>query len=485
MKKIKFIGLSLGLLLFVLFYISAPQETEKIYYMSAIAALMAVWWITEAIPLAATALLPIVLFPLFGISSGEKISQSYINSTIFLFLGGFLLALAMEKWNLHKRIALKIILLLGVNPQKIILGFMCASGFLSMWISNTATAVMMLPIGLAIIHHLEKEFSSEKISKFSTAIMLGIAYSCSIGGVATLIGTPPNLSYQRIFHIMFPDSPEITFAQWLIIFFPFAIILMVVAWKILVNLYLKKNENFSLDKNLIQQQYHALGKKSFEEKVVQIFFLTAALLWIFRSEINLGFFTIPGWGNLLLNSKFVNDGTVAIFIAILLFVFPAKKENQKLLDVQVFQKIPWDVILLFGGGFALANGFVESGLSEFIGKKFEDLRGVSSFASIFSVTTVITFLTELTSNTATSEMVLPILGSIAQAIEVDPVLLMLPATIAASMAFMMPVATPPNAIVFGSQRVKISDMIKTGIWLNFSAIILITLFTYFIVPLVL
>lgn len=453
--------------------------------MAAVALLMAVWWITEAVPLAVTALLPIVLFPALGISSGESITQAYINSTIFLFLGGFLLALAMEKWNLHKRIALKIILLLGTNPRKIILGFMVASAFLSMWISNTATAVMMLPIGLAVIHHLEKEFSREKISYFSTAVMLGIAYSASIGGVATLIGTPPNLSYQRIFHIMFPEAETINFVQWLIIFLPTSILLLLLAYKILIKLFLSKSDAIKLDRNIIEEQYNLLGKKTYEEKVVQTFFVTAILLWVFRSDIKVEFFTLPGWSNLFSNAKYLNDGTVAIFISIILFIFPAKSENNKILEIDIFKKVPWDVILLFGGGFALATGFVESGLSEFIGKKFENLHGVSTFSSVLAVSTVITFLTELTSNTATAEMALPILGSIAVALKIEPMLLMLPAAISASMAFMMPVATPPNAIVFGSGRVKISDMVKAGIWLNITAIILNTILIYYFVPLVL
>lgn len=485
MSKIKSAGLLLGSASFLILILAAPDNSEKVFYMAAIASLMAIWWITEAAPLAVTALLPVVLFPLLGITSGEKTSQAYFNSTIFLFLGGFFLALAMEKWNLHKRIALKIILALGAEQQKIILGFMTASAFLSMWISNTATAVMMLPIGLAIIHHLEKEFSIERVSKFSVALMLGIAYSCSIGGVATIIGTPPNLSYQRIFHIIFPDANEITFAQWSIIFVPFSLVLLITAWKILIFIFLRKSEQLVFDKAIIRNQYSALGKKSFEERVVQFVFIAVAILWIFRAKIELGFVIIPGWGSIFANEKYLNDSAVAIFFSILLFIIPSKNKNEKILDIEIFKKIPWDVILLFGGGFALANGFIESGLSEFIGKKFEGLTGVSLFGSIFSVTTTITFLTELTSNTATAEMVLPILASIAMALKIDPVFLMLPAAIAASMAFMMPVATPPNAIVFGSGRVKISDMVKAGLILNIVGIILVTLLTYFFIPLIL
>lgn len=484
MSKIKAAGLLIGFLSFLFFMFSAPVNSEKVFYMAAIASLMAIWWITEAVPLPVTALLPVVLFPLLGITSGEKISQAYFNSTIFLFLGGFLLALAMEKWNLHKRIALKIILMLGTDQQNIMLGFMSASAFLSMWISNTATAVMMLPIGLAIIHHLEKELSVERVSNFSVALMLGIAYACSIGGIATIIGTPPNLSYQRIFHIIFPDANEITFAQWIIIFVPFSVVLLFTAWKILIIIFLRKGERLDFDKAIIRNQYSALGKKSFEEKIVLVVFITAAMLWIFRAKIELSFFAIPGWGSFFANEKYLNDSAVAIFFSILLFIIPSKNKNEKILDLEIFKKIPWDVILLFGGGFALANGFIESGLSEFIGKKFGRMMGVSLFGSIFSVTTTITFLTELTSNTATAEMVLPILASISIALKINPVFLMLPAAIAASMAFMLPVATPPNAIVFGSGRVKISDMVKAGFWLNISAIILITLLTYFFIPLI-
>lgn len=484
MLKSKQIGLFLGIAAFlgiVLFADFSPSEPE-ITTMSAVAMLMAIWWISEAIPLASTSLVPLILFPVFGICSGEEIASSYINSTIFLFLGGFLIALSMEKWALHKRIALKIILLLGGSPAKIVLGFMVAAFFLSMWISNTATAVMMLPIGLAIIYQLEEEFSKEKVHNFTVSVMLGIAYGCSIGGISTLIGTPPNLSFVRILKIIFPRAPDISFGSWLVMALPISIIMLFSAWVVLTKIFYKVPEEIKIEKGIIRDEYKKLGRLAYEEKAVGIVFIITALLWIFRVDIDLGYFKIYGWSNLLDNFSLINDGTIAIFMAIILFLIPSKNKSagNMLLESDVFIKVPWGIILLFGGGFALAKGFISSGLSNYIGSQFQGIELNSPLLIMAFVSGAIIFLTELTSNTATTEMILPILASVSVALGVNPMLLMMSATLSASMAFMLPVATPPNAVVFGSQRIKISEMTKAGLLLNLIGIILITLAVYFI-----
>ncbi len=485
MSKSQKVGFFLGLVIFVLILIFGNFDPAKpeITKMSAVAALMAVWWITEAIPLAATSLLPIVLYPLLGILSENKTAGAYINSTIFLFFGGFLLAIAMEKWGLHKRIALKIIMIFGGSPNSIVIGFMAASAFISMWISNTATAVMMLPIGLAIIHKMENEFGESKTKNFSITLMLAIAYSCSIGGVATLIGTPPNLSFIRIYQIIFPKAPEISFGQWIILGLPIAIIMLIIAGVLLTKVFYKIDKSLVLDSGFINDEYKKLGLMTFEEKVIGIIFSLTALLWIFRADLNFGFITIPGWQNIFSKPDFINDGTVAVGMAMILFFIPSRQktgEKTQILDNHSFMKVPWGIILLFGGGFALATGFTSTGLSNFIGKQFLGMSVLSPILIIIIVAAVINFLTQLTSNTATAEMILPIMASVSVALSMNPLLLMLTATLSASMGFMMPAATPPNTIVFASERLKISDMAKAGFALNIAGIIFVSLFVYLV-----
>lgn len=478
-QKIGIVSGIVGAILILLIFDNDGYKPTTIK-MASVAFLMAVWWITEAIPLAATSLLPLILFPIFGIMSGEQISSSYINSTIFLFLGGFIIALAMEKWNFHKRLALRIILIFGGNPNSIILGFMSASAFLSMWISNTATAVMMLPIGLAIIKEIEGNYGKETSHNLTLGILLGIAYSCSIGGIITLIGTPPNLSFVRILKIIFPHAPEISFANWMQMVFPIGLILFFTTWILLTRVLYRIPKELILNKEIIKKEYSLLGKISFEEKAVASVFILTALLWIFRSEINFGFVSVSGWSSWFGNPDFFNDGTVAITMATLLFLIPSKDKSNStmLIDYKIFEKVPWGIILLFGGGFALAKGFITSGLSETIGNQFSSIHDTPPFILMLFVGTLITFLTELTSNTATTEMILPMLASISVAIGLNPLLLMMNATLSASMAFMLPVATPPNAVVFASNRIKISEMVKAGFVLNLIGIIIISLFVY-------
>ena len=478
-------GLILGPLLFfiVLLFFDFDPANPILTRMAAVAILMAVWWITDAIPLFATALLPMILFPLLGIMKSNDTAPVYFNSTILLFLGGFMIALTMEKWNLHKRISLVIIRFIGGGPRKMVLGFMIASAFLSMWISNTATAIMMVPIGLAIVLKMEGNFGVAETRKFTTSLMLGIAYGCSIGGIATLVGTPPNLSFARIFQITFPNADPITFGTWFIMGLPISIIMLVIVWLILTRIFFRVPPNLTVDKSIVTKEYKELGPISFEEKSVLIIFTLTAFLWVFRKKLTLGIFTIPGWSQLLPSSPLIDDATVAIFMAMIMFLIPTRNKETKystIMGPDVITKLPWNIVLLFGGGFALAKGFQVTGLSVFIGNEFSGLAGMPPIIMIVIICLGITFLTELTSNTATTEMILPILASVAVAMQTNPLMLMIPATLSASCAFMMPVATPPNAVVFGSGRIKISDMARAGVFINLIGIIIITVLFYFI-----
>ncbi len=438
-------------------------------HLAAVALLMAVWWVTDAIPLFATALLPLALYPLLGIMAGRETAPIYFNSTMALFLGGFMIALTMEKWGLHRRIALGVIHAVGGGPARIVLGFMVAAAFLSMWISNTATAVMMVPIGLAIVLRIESGAGREKARRFSVGLMLGIAYGCTVGGLTTLVGTPPNLSFVRIFEILFPEAPPVAFGQWLVMALPVGAIMLVAAWLLITRVFHRVPEEVTVDRDVVATERAKLGAISFEERAVLGVFAATALLWVFRADLQLGFFTIPGWSRLLPDPGLIDDGTVAIALAAVLFVIPARNRKEgatRIMGPDVVPRLPWNIVLLFGGGFALAAGFQDTGLAQLVGSRFEALGNLPVFVTILLVCAALTFLTEFTSNTATTEMILPILASVAVATGTHPLALMIPATLSASCAFMMPVATPPNAIVFGSNRIAAGEMARAGIVLN-------------------
>jgi len=479
-------GLALGILCFfgVLGLLKPVSQYPHMAQMAAVALLMAVWWITEALPLATTALLPVVLFPLLGIMDGKTVAPLYINHIIFLFIGGFLIAIAMERWKLNRRIALRIIRLVGTDPARIVMGYMAATAFLSMWISNTATVVMMLPMAMAIILRLEQEFGQKKVHNFSVALMLGLAYSASLGGVATLIGTPPNLVFSRIFEITFPKAPAITFANWFLMALPLSLFLLVSTWLLLTKFLFIPGREIIIDRKIINEEYRKLKTISFEEVAVLAVSVLTAGLWMFRKPIPVGPFTVPGWSSLFYNSRYLNDGTVAIAMALALFFIPAHSKQEggsgTLLQVESFQKIPWHIIILFGGGFALAQGIRDSGLSAVIAGNFQGLGGASPLVVIMTICGTITLVTELTSNTATVGVTLPILASIAVAMKVNPLFLMMPATISASFAFMMPVATPPNAVVYGSGRLRIGEMVRAGIYINILSVVCATIAVYFL-----
>ena len=434
---------------------------------------MALWWVTEVVPIAITALLPIILFPLTGALSIETTTAAFGHKYVFLYLGGFMLAVAIEKWNLHKRIALSIINFIGSDIKMIILGFMAATAFLSMWISNTATSVMMLPIGTAIISQLQNNPDTKKDENalFGKALMLAIAYSASIGGIATLIGTPPNLVFAGIVEEIY--GIEISFTDWIILGFPISLVLLIICWKYLTKFAFKfDQQKFPGGEEEIDRHLKALGKISKQEKRVLIVFGLTAFCWISRSFLLQPFF------------PFLDDTIIAIIAAICLFIIPSGINGDRLMNWEEAVQIPWGIILLFGGGMALAKAFGDSGLAVWIGEQLVNLENLPLFAIILILVIAVNFLTEVTSNLATTAMLLPILATMALALEVHPFMLMISATLAASCAFMLPVATPPNAVVFGSGHLRIPDMIRSGIWMNLLSIILITLVVYYLLPLI-
>lgn len=463
--------------LLICLFIEIDPAKPQMTYMLSIAIWMAIWWVTEAIPIAVTAILPFLLFPVFGIMSTNDVAPLYMNQVIFLFIGGFIIAIAMEKWNLHKRIALRIIMSVGNHPGRILFSFMFASFFLSMWISNTATVMMMLPTTLAVVYEINKQ--SGHTAKFSIALLLGIAYASSIGGTATLVGTPPNLIFLSNYVKAFPGEDTVNFTTWFLFGFPSALILLGAAYFILKKAFMHKDSYSSLDPSLLKEEYRGLGKVNYEEKVVLIVFILTALLWFTRADLQIGELLLPGWGQMLPNPQFYTDATVAIFMAIVLFIIPAKDQKGKMvMDTKSLSKIPFGVILLFGGGFALAEGFVGTGLSQWMADRLSIFGVLPSFVLVLCIVTFMNFFTEFTSNTASAQIFLPVILVMSQSIGVDPLLVMIPVTFAASFAFMLPIATPANMIVFGSDMIKVKDMIKAGIWLNIAGSIIITIMMF-------
>ena len=444
--------------------------------MLALTAWMAIWWITEALPIAGTALLPLVVLPLAGVLPIVDIASNYMDPTVMLYMGGFLLATAIEKWNLHQRIALNIINLLGTDLRRIVLGFILATGFLSMWISNSATALMMLPIGLAVVSQFKSHLGQgqEKLaSHLGKNIMLGIAYSASIGGMATLIGTPTNNILRAVVEKLY--NYTIDFNEWMLFALPFTMILIAICWIYLVNFGNPLPKNFKLNeaKSVISNQLNALGKITFEEKTVLVVFGTVCFAWITRS-----FLLTPLIPEL-------DDTIIALIGVLFLLLLPSSGKNGekgRILDWNTAEKIPWGVLILFGGGLALAQGFKETGLADWIGQRLTLIEGVGFFMLLMIIIAAVNFLTEVTSNVATASMLLPILASVAIKLDLHPLGIMVGATLAASCAFMLPVATPPNAVVFGSGYLKIKDMVKAGLWLNILSIILLTLMVYYVLP---
>lgn len=469
----KKIGLVLGPWVFILieFFFRAEGLSNEGVAVLASTAWIAIWWVTEAIAIEATALLPLILFPLLGVTTFSETGAAYGHKFIFLFLGGFMIAITIEKWGLHKRIALHIIKMVGTSLVRVIMGFMLSTALLSMWISNTATTVMILPIGMAVVAKLGEAFDKKKSAAFRKALMLAIAYSASIGGMATLVGTPPNLIFAGVIEKIY--QIEIGFMQWFAFGLPVSILLLAICWFYLSYIaFPLKGLQFPGGKAVIKQQLKELGKLSRQEKLVLLVFSLTAFAWISRSFLLVKL--IPN----------LNDTIIALIGALLLFIIPSGKKDKALLGWKDAVKLPWGILLLFGGGIALAIGFQSSGLAVWIGDQLHALQGVPIFILILVIIATVNFLTEVTSNLATTTILLPILAALAVIMGVHPFLLLAGATVAASCAFMLPVATPPNALVFGSGYIKMGDMIRCGVWLNLVSILVLSLLIYFFLPLI-
>lgn len=468
------LGLVVGPVLLLVMLVLPPPDgmSDDAWRTAAVGALMAVWWVTEAIPIAATALIPLALFPLLGVLGIRDTAAPYANPLVFLFLGGFILALAMERWSLHRRIALSVVRAVGTRPHRLVLGMMVASAFVSMWVSNTATAVMMLPIGLSVVHLVRPEAEYGNGSpvdfNFAVCLMLGIAYACSIGGLGTLIGTPPNALLAGF--MLETYGVQVGFAQWVLVGVPLVIVTLPLTWLLLTRVTFPiRITEVPGGREAIDVAYRQLGRMSWPERAVAAVFTAAAALWITRPVLEPA---VPG----------LTDTGIAIIAALVLFVIPANRAcSDFVMDWHTAQKLPWGVLLLFGGGLALADAVTASGLAEWIATSLGGLAALPAVLLVITVTLVVIFLTELTSNTATAAAFLPLIASLAVGLGENPYLLVVPAALAASCAFMMPVATPPNAIVYGSGYVTIPQMVRAGWWLNLVFAAAITLLTYTLV----
>ncbi len=453
------------------------------FELSAMAALgiwMAVWWINEAVSIYLTALIPAFAMPFLGIMEMKEVASAYLPQIIFLFVGGFLLAFAVEKWGLHKRIALNIILKLGSHPARLLLGFMLSSYLLSMWILNTATVMLLLPAVLAVIGSMKN--AAEK--KLYTPFLLGLAFASSIGGFATLVGTAPNMFLMEFYNELNNYEAQINFLNWFILALPLSIMLFMICYGLIYFIFLRKVDSRLIDLNYCRTALRSMGKASYEEKIIAVVFGLLILAWFTARDIPFANFEFKGWLNLLPHGSYVKESTIAMFAAFLLFLIPSKKEKINILEWKDSAKIPIGVLFLFGGGFALAKGIVQSGLAGLLTEQLSILNELPAFAIVLLLTLFMTFLTELSSNTASTVLVLPVLAAILANLGMSPSQVLFPVTIAASCAFMLPVATPPNTIIFSSKQLKVRDMARVGIWLNLISALLISIYFYYFADLI-
>jgi sodium-dependent dicarboxylate transporter 2/3/5 len=478
------LGRTLGPVLAIGVYLLLAQDASVGFEMRATAAvvvLMAVWWMTEALPLSATALIPIIAFPLLGVLEAGEATSPYASTTVFLFMGGFMIAIAMQKWNLHKRIALQALRFVGTKPNQVVLGVMVVTWFLSMWVSNTATTLMMLPIGISVLALVKDGSDNDEkdVRRFSICLLLCIAYAATIGGLATLIGSPPNLIMAG--YVEQTYGITISFAQWMKLGVPLSACFLIIAWVFMTRVVFPSRIGaIAGGKQVIHDELAKLGPMSRAEWNVLVVFASAALLWTSRGQLadsETVVALLPFVANL-------DDSTIAILAAVALFLLPAHKRGrgarlQGTLDWRTVQSgLPWGVLLLFGGGLSMARAVQETGLSEYIGNQLGGMGVLPVVLFVAATCLIVLLLTELTSNTATAATFLPVLGGVAIALGVDPLLMLAPAAMAATCSFMLPVGTPPNAIVFGTGQITMGNMIRGGIWLNLIGVVLITAATY-------
>jgi sodium-dependent dicarboxylate transporter 2/3/5 len=513
------IGRILGPALFILILAIPTPDGMSLpaHRLLAVTALMSTYWLTQAIPIAITSLIPLVLFPLLVIQDAKSVSKSYITDNTFLFMGGFIIALGIEKWGLHERMALHIVRLLGTSVKKVILGFMFATAFLSMWISNTASTLLMTPIALALVvaiqkaHHKASGDESPVPTKldrsgpfgpFGVALMLGICWSASIGGMTTLVGTVTNVQFTQLWESSFPAGPQMSAGDWLAAFGPVGLVMLLLAWGVLV-LRLKAPESASIGRSFFTNRLKQLGKPSRAEWTMLGVFVTTAALWTFRKPLQFGDATLTsGWNwwvsdfmqnTLGATQEFadsaIRDSTVAIFMVILMFLIPSGRKDEQerrtyLMDWETAVRLPWSILLLVGGGFAIAGAFEATGLATWMGDLMAStVQGWPVWALVASTCLLLTFMTEFATNVVMLTVLLPVLAKVALKLEVDPRLLMMPAAVSASCAFMLPIATPPNAIVFSTGAITMGDMARKGILLNIVGVITVTLATvFYLVP---
>lgn len=510
------IAIAVGM--FAFFWPSVDGLSAQGQRLAAVVLVMAILWVSQAIPIAVTSLIPLAAFPLLGIQPAKVVSVAYINQTIFLYLCGFIIALGIERWELHRRIALYCVFLLGSGPKRIVLGFMTATALLSMWISNTASTLLMLPIGLALVTTIEKAIhpgdddsvldsyadGDSPIDKLGTVLVLGIAYAASIGGVSTLVGTPTNIAYDGFWKNpenaeLFPQAAETSAGEWIVVFFPLSFLFLLICWGVLTMRIGKLPGMEKLSRPFIRKQIQSLGRLSTGEWAMLFIFMTTAILWVTRQPIRFeagGAPVLPGWGPafeaMLIQNGMdastakgaVHDSTVGMLMALLMFLIPVWRSDTRRYEAMmnwetVENKVPWGIILLFGGGFAIAGAFQSTGLAAWLGERIADvLAGQPTILLVAGICLLMTFLTEFTSNVATINTLLPVLLGTAMQLEIDPRLLMIPATVSASCAFMLPIATPPNAIVYGSGKISMRQMIRAGIALNLIGVLLVVLVTF-------
>lgn len=441
-----------------------------------IAILMAVWWITEAVPIYVTSWLPLIAFPLLGIMSVGDVGPAYMPQIQFFFIGGFVLAYAIEKWNLHRRIALNIIVKIGNSPKKIMLGFMVAAYALSMWILNTATVMMLLPALMAVVHQLDKETKSG----IAVPFLLGLAYSASIGGTASLIGTAPNLFLYEFYNDNYPHLEPITFGNWMMVGFPLSLIMVTAAYLFIVKRFNKRFKAVAgVDVDYCKNELEAMGKTTFEEKFIFVYFGITVVLWFTMKDITIAGLELKGWVNLFAHPSYIKESVVAMLSALGLFLVPSKSEKgHYLMDWITAKKMPIGVIFLFGGGYALASAISSTGLGDWMADMLMGLSDLPTWLLVLSLTLFMSFFTELTSNTASTVLILPVLLALCGNLDVHPLLVMMPVVLAASYAFMLPVATPPNTIVFGTNELKSKDMALTGVWLNLIAVVITVIMVF-------
>ena len=493
-------GLLLGVALFIalLFWPGLDPLQRRV---AATTALTAALWLTVAIPVGAASLLPAVLFPLLGVMPAKEVAPIYLRDLVMLFLGAFVVALGLERWGVHRRIALFVVQTIGSSRRRLVLGFMAASAFLSMWINNTATTLLMLPIVGAVLARADEEDGAGGADpRFAWCLLLGVAYASSVGGMGTPVGTAPNQEFLGQFVDRFPEGPKFTFGEWFVCFAPLPLLFVPLAWVLLTRVVYRFSDPRSGGAaEAVAEERAALGPMTTPERRMAAVFAATALLWVFRADVRLGSVVVPGWSRLLLGPEAadaawyaqhkndISDATVATLMAVLLFVLPSgargadgappeEAGRRYLMDWRTAARLPWEVLLLLGGGFCLAQGFKVSGLDAVVGGMVGPLiEGLPAWSVVALVALFVSLLTEVTSNTATTAVLLPVMAAAAVQAGVDPLLVMLPATIAASAAFMMPVATPPNAVVFATRRIPVPKMARAGVLLNLLMVGLITL----------